>query len=123
MKFNKAVGALLAAAAFVAIQWIDTGQFNLSAEFVTAVYGVVAAGAVYVVRNLPSDPARKSATAGLLAAAAIAIQWVTTGHLNVTQEFVTAATGLVAALVVYYVPNFGPVIDRFGSEAVGVRRT
>lgn len=122
MKFNKAVGALLAAAAFVAIQWIDTGQFNLSAEFVTAVYGVVAAGAVLLVRNLPSDPARKSATAGLLAAATIVIQWVTTGRLNVTQEFVTAATGLVTALVVYYVPNLGPTIDRFGSQAVGIRR-
>jgi hypothetical protein len=113
--YLKALMPLLIAGVALAVQWVHTGSWTWSQEFVTALTGVVAAIAVAVARNLPSDPARKAFVATALAAVGVVVQALTTGGVGQWGEFITAAEGLGFALLVYYVPNLGPLVNGLGS--------
>lgn len=107
---RKALVPLFAAALAIGTQLLKTGHFTLDTEGVTAIFGVVAAVAVYLVPNLMSAGlagVRKALIAVATAGAAVVVQWVATKHFGTTQELVTAITGLVTALFVYWVPNAG----------------
>jgi hypothetical protein len=105
---RKALVPLLAAAWTVAQSLALTHHFSLSQELVQAIYGVVAAVAVYLVPNLNTTRfalIRKALIAAGLALGAVIVQYVATGDLEWSQEFVTAVEGLVTAVFVYWVPN------------------
>jgi peptidoglycan/LPS O-acetylase OafA/YrhL len=112
-EIRKALAPLVLAAVAVAVQYWQTGAFSTSQELVTALLGVAAAVAVYVSRNLPSDPAKKAVAAIAASIVAVVVQLISTGHVEDWGELVTAVLGLVTSLAVYYVPNVARgAIDR-----------
>jgi hypothetical protein len=63
--------------------------------------------------SLFGSPISKALGALLVAAVAVAVQWLDTGAFSTTQELVTAITGLVSAVVVYVLRNGPSITDRF----------
>lgn len=105
---RKALIPLVAAAAGVATQWLTSGSFTFDQEFVTAVFGVVTAGVVYLVPNIMSAglaSIRKALVPLGTAAVAVVVQWIDTKHLSLSQEATSAIMGVISALLVYRIPN------------------
>jgi hypothetical protein len=115
-RIYKALVPLVTAGAALLSQWLATGHFNFSAEFVTAVFGVVTALFVYAVPNIYNDPGfarvHKAFVPVATGAVALIVQWSTTGHFNLSQEYVTVAVTALTALFVYLVPNIGTILNR-----------
>ena len=111
---RKALVPLVVAASALVVQWWATGHFNLTTEFVTTLFGAVTAVLVYLVPNLLSSglaSVRKALVPLGTAAAAVIVQWVTTGHFNLSQEFTSSLMGVLTALFVYWVPNAGQLFN------------
>lgn len=116
--YLKALAPLVTAAAALAVQWITTGHFNVTAELVTVAYGAGTALLVLVTRNLPFsrvESIRKAVAAFGAAFLAVMLQWVNTRHFNASQELVTSVLGVVTAFAVYFVPNAGALVNAIGS--------
>lgn len=116
--YLKAIVPLVTAAAALAVQWLTTGHFTITGEFVTVAFGVAAALLVLLTRNLEiskSETVRKAFVAAGTALLAIFVQWTETRSFTISQEFVTAVLGLVTAVLVWLVPNLGPLINSVGS--------
>lgn len=110
-RIRKALVPLITALAAVLTQLLATGGFSVSGELVSAAFGVVTALVVYFVPNVLTAPGlaafRKAVVPLGTALAAVIVQWAATGHFTDTQELVTAVTGVLTSLFVYWVPNAG----------------
>lgn len=116
--YLKALVPLVTAAAALVVQWLTTGHFTITGELVTVAYGVLASLLVLVSRNweiASSEQIRKALAAAGTALLAIFVQWTETRNFTISQEFVTAVLGLVTTVLVYLVPNLGPLINSVGS--------
>jgi hypothetical protein len=110
IRIRKALVTLIAAAAAVGTQYLATKHFTLTTEGVTAIFGVVTAALVYFVPNLLSPGfagVRKAIVPLGTALTATIVQLVATHGFGDVQELVTAVTGVLTALLVYWVPNAG----------------
>lgn len=105
---RKALVPLLTALAAIGAQYLATRHLTLGTEGVTAIFGAVSSLVVYFVPNLLSPGlagVRKAIVPLGTALTALVVQYMATKGFGDTQEVVTAVTGVLTALFVYWVPN------------------
>jgi phosphatidylserine synthase len=110
---RKAFVPVVLGVAAVLAQLLATGEFSVDAELVTTVFAAVTALVVYLVPNLNAPGlagVRKALVPLGTALIAVVVQLLNTGHFSDSQELVTAVTGVLTALFVYWVPNARQVL-------------